>query len=38
MSGDDMIAKICGELPKWAVFLRGLRYREDLTQNEMGKN
>ena len=35
ISADDMIAKICGTLPKWAVCLRGLRYREDLTQSAL---
>jgi len=34
---EDMITKICGNLPKWAVYLRGLRYREDLTQAELGE-
>ena len=32
-----MIERICEDLPKWAVFFRGLHYREDLTQAEMGE-
>jgi DNA-binding XRE family transcriptional regulator len=36
MSADDMILKISGNLPEWAVVLRGLRYREGLTQAAMG--
>ena len=37
VSADDMIERICEDLPKWAVFFRGLHYREDLTQAEMGE-
>lgn len=36
MSADDMIKKICGDLPEWAVALKGLRYRERLTQTDLG--
>ncbi len=35
ISADEMIRKICGDLPECAVVLKGLRYREDLTQAEM---
>lgn len=34
---DEVIRDICGDLPEWAVCLRGLRYREDLTQTSLGK-
>ena len=37
MSADEMIKKICGNLPEWAVALRGLRYREGLTQTALGE-
>lgn len=37
MSADEMITKLCGELPEWAVCLRGLRIREGLTQADLGK-
>lgn len=37
MSADDMIEKICENLPRWAVALRGLRNREGLTQSALGK-
>jgi DNA-binding XRE family transcriptional regulator len=36
MSADEMIKKICGDLPDWAVALKGLRYREGLTQTALG--
>ncbi len=36
MSADEMIRKICGDLPEWAVTLRGLRNREGLTQAALG--
>ncbi len=36
MSADEIIKKICGDLPEWAVALRGLRYREGLTQTALG--
>jgi DNA-binding XRE family transcriptional regulator len=37
MSADEAIKKICGDRPEWAVSLRGLRYREGLTQAELGE-
>lgn len=37
MPADDMIKKLCGNLPEWAVALRGLRYREGLTQTALGE-
>ena len=37
MSADEMITKLCGGLPEWAVCLRGLRVREELTQAALGK-
>jgi DNA-binding XRE family transcriptional regulator len=36
MSADEMIRQICGDLPEWAVTLRGLRNREGLTQTALG--
>jgi DNA-binding XRE family transcriptional regulator len=36
MLADEMIRKICGDLPEWAVTLRGLRNREGLTQAALG--
>lgn len=32
-----MISKICGDIPEWAISLRGLRIREGLTQEALGK-
>ena len=37
MSADEMIGKLCNNLPEWAVVLRGLRHREGLTQISMGE-
>lgn len=37
ISAQDMIDSICGDLPKWAVMLKGLRGREGLTQKALGK-
>jgi len=37
MSADEMIKQICGNIPEWAIALKGLRYREGLTQVELGK-
>ena len=37
MSAEEAIKKICGDLPEWAVALRGLRYREGLTQKALGE-
>jgi DNA-binding XRE family transcriptional regulator len=37
MSVDEAIKKICGDRPEWAVALRGLRYREGLTQKALGE-
>jgi DNA-binding XRE family transcriptional regulator len=37
MSADEAIKKICGDRPEWAVALRGLRYREGLTQKALGE-
>lgn len=37
LSADEMIRKICGDLPEWAVVLRGLRHREGLTQAAVGE-
>jgi len=36
LSADDIIKKICGKRPEWAVALRGYRYRENLTQADLG--
>lgn len=37
MSIDEFVNKCFGDLPQWAVALRGLRHRECLTQIELGK-
>src|SRR5688572_14792318 len=37
MTGEEMIRKICGNLPEWAIMLKGLRVREGLTQAELGE-
>lgn len=37
MVADEAIKKICGDRPEWAVALRGLRFREGLTQKEFGE-
>lgn len=37
MSADEAINKICCGRPEWAVALRGLRYREGLTQKMLGE-
>ena len=37
ISADDAIKQISGNCPEWAIALRGLRYREGLTQTELGK-
>lgn len=37
MSADIVIKKICGDRPYWAVALRGLRYKEGLTQAALGE-
>jgi transcriptional regulator with XRE-family HTH domain len=37
MSVDEFINECFGTLPQWAVALRGLRNREGLTQEALGK-
>lgn len=37
ISADEMIKKIRRNRPEWAVALRGYRYREDLTQADLGE-
>jgi len=37
MSISQALFELCGDLPRWATALRGLRRREGLTQVEMGK-
>jgi DNA-binding XRE family transcriptional regulator len=37
MSADEAIKKICRDSPEWAIALRGLRYREGLTQKALGE-
>jgi DNA-binding XRE family transcriptional regulator len=37
ISGKEYVKKACGDLPQWAVYLAGLRYRENLTQKELGE-
>lgn len=36
ISAEDYIQKTFGDFPRWAISLSGLRYREDLTQKELG--
>lgn len=36
-SAEESINKICNGRPEWSVMLRGLRYREDLTQVQLAK-
>lgn len=36
ISADEYIQKELGDFPRWAISLSGLRYREDLTQKELG--
>ena len=35
MSVDEALREMCGNLPRWAIALRGLRAREGLTQVAM---
>ena len=35
MSVDEVLHEMCGDLPRWAIALRGLRAREGLTQVKM---
>ncbi len=37
MSVDEFIAECFGDLPQWAITLRGLRNREGLTQKDLGE-
>ncbi len=37
ITADDMIKKICSDIPEWAIALRGLRNREGLTQSALGE-
>ena len=37
MNLDEALHELCGDLPRWAIVLRGLRRREGLTQLEIGK-
>lgn len=37
VSADEAMKTICGVRPEWSVALRGLRYREGLTQKAFGK-
>ena len=36
MSIDEVLREMCGDLPRWAIALRGLRAREGLTQITIG--
>jgi DNA-binding XRE family transcriptional regulator len=36
MSVNEALKDLCGNLPRWAIVLRGLRQREGLTQSAMG--
>ena len=37
ISAQEYAKRACGDLPQWAVYLAGLRYRENLTQKELGE-
>ena len=37
ISADNYIKEVYGDLPRWSISLAGLRYREDLTQKELGE-
>lgn len=37
ISADDFLKEAYGDFPKWAVALSGLRYREGLTQKQLGE-
>lgn len=37
ISAEEIISDICQDLPRSAVFLAGLRFREGLTQKQLGK-
>ncbi len=37
ISADFHIKDVYGNLPRWAIVLAGLRYREDLTQKQLGE-
>lgn len=34
---DDYIKQVYNDLPRWSISLAGLRYREGLTQNQLGE-
>lgn len=36
MTVNEALKELCGDLPRWAIVLRGLRHREGLTQAKMG--
>ena len=36
MSVNEVLKEMCGDLPRWAIALRGLRAREGLTQVTIG--
>lgn len=36
-SVDSFLKSVKGDLPDWAMYFRGIRHREDLTQKEMAK-
>jgi len=37
IKADDYFKEVYGNMPEGAVYLSGLRYREDLTQKELGE-
>lgn len=37
ISAEDYLEKVYGDFPRWAISLAGLRYREDLTQKQLGE-
>lgn len=37
ISAKDFYERTFGNFPRWAVFLAGLRYREGITQKQLGE-
>lgn len=37
ISADDYLEQVYGDFPRWAISLAGLRYRENLTQKQLGE-
>jgi len=37
ISAEEYLKKSYGDFPRWAISLAGLRYRENLTQKQLGE-